>query len=45
MTAKISRFQRFVMMNPIIQFFKFIYLSVRVLVIVAGGHGGTRGIK
>lgn len=42
MTTKISRFQRFVMMNPIIQFFKFIYLSVRVLVIVAGGHGGTR---
>ncbi len=30
------------MMNPIIQFFKFIYLSIKVLVIVAGGHGGTR---
>lgn len=29
-------------MNPIVQFFKFIYLSLKVLVIVAGGHGGTR---
>jgi hypothetical protein len=29
-------------MNPIIQFFKFIYLSIKVLVVVAGGHGGTR---
>lgn len=42
MNTKITRFQRFVMMNPIIQFFKFIYLSLKVLVIVAGGHGGTR---
>ncbi len=30
------------MMNPIVQFFKFIFLSLKVLVIVAGGHGGTR---
>jgi hypothetical protein len=30
------------MMNPIIQFFKFIYLSIKVLIVVAGGHGGTR---
>ncbi len=29
-------------MNPIIQFFKFIYLSIKVLIVVAGGHGGTR---
>lgn len=29
-------------MNPIIQFFKFIWLSLKILVIVAGGHGGTR---
>lgn len=42
MTPKISKFQRFVMMNPVIQFFKFIYLSLKVLLIVAGGHGGTR---
>lgn len=30
------------MMNPITQFFKFIYLSIKVLIVVAGGHGGTR---
>jgi len=30
------------MMNPIVQFFKFIYLSIKVLLVVAGGHGGTR---
>ncbi len=31
-------------MNPIIQFFKFIYLSIKVLIVVAGGHGGTRNV-
>ncbi|CAZ97568.1 Conserved hypothetical membrane protein [Zobellia galactanivorans] len=30
------------MRNPIIQFFKFIWLSLKILVVVAGGHGGTR---
>ena len=30
------------MMNPIIQFFKFIYLSIKIMLVVAGGHGGTR---
>lgn len=42
MTRRISKYQRFKMMNPIIQFFMFIYLSIKVLVIVSGGHGGTR---
>ncbi|MEY8781250.1 MULTISPECIES: hypothetical protein [Flavobacteriaceae] len=42
MTRRISKYKRFTMMNPIIQFFKFIYLSIKVLVVVAGGHGGTR---
>ena len=42
MAPQITKFQRFVMMNPIIQFFKLIYLSLKVLVVVAGGHGGTR---
>ena len=42
MIQRISKYQRFKMMNPIIQFFKFIYLSIKVLIIVAGGHGGTR---
>lgn len=42
MAAKISKYQRFIMMNPVIQVFKFIWLSIKVLMIVAGGHGGTR---
>ncbi len=42
MTQRISKFKRFVMMNPIIQFFKFIWLSVKIMFIVASGHGGTR---
>ncbi|HLV70101.1 MAG TPA: hypothetical protein VKY34_05295 [Xanthomarina sp.] len=42
MTQRISKYQRFKMKNPILQFFKFIYLSIKVLIIVAGGHGGTR---
>ncbi|SEK30683.1 hypothetical protein SAMN04488008_101239 [Maribacter orientalis] len=42
MTRRISKSKRFYMMNPIIQFFKFIYLSIKIMLIVAGGHGGTR---
>ncbi|MFV0572270.1 MAG: hypothetical protein ACK5M1_07565 [Xanthomarina gelatinilytica] len=45
MTHRISKYQRFKMMNPILQFFKFIYLSIKVLIIVAGGHGGTRQVN
>ncbi len=45
MTRRISKYKRFVMMNPIIQFFKFIYLSIKVLIVVAGGHGGTRQLE
>ena len=39
---EISKFQRFMMMNPIVQFFRFIFLSLKIMVVVAGGHGGTR---
>lgn len=42
MIPKISRFQRFVMRNPILQFLRFVYLSLQIMRIVAGGHGGTR---
>lgn len=42
MANKITRFQRFVMHNPFIQFFKFIYLNIKILIVVADGHGGTR---
>ncbi len=42
MAKKITRFQKFIMHNPIIQFFKFIYLNFKILNVVAMGHGGTR---
>jgi hypothetical protein len=42
MTQRISAAQRSKMQNPIIQFFKFLYLNIKILKIVAGGHGGTR---
>ncbi|MFN7045612.1 MAG: hypothetical protein ACK4M1_10485 [Flavobacterium sp.] len=42
MTQRISNAQRSKMQNPLIQFFKFFYLNIRILKIVAGGHGGTR---
>jgi hypothetical protein len=42
MTQRISKSQRSKMQNPFLQFFKFIYLNIRILKIVAGGHGGTR---
>ncbi len=45
MTQRISKYQRFKMMNPILQFFKFIYLSIKIMLVVAGGHGGTRQSK
>ncbi len=42
MTRRISRSKRFFMMNPVIQLFKFIWLSIKIMIVVAGGHGGTR---
>jgi len=42
MTQRITKYQRFKMTNPILQFFKFLYLSIKILLVVAGGHGGTR---
>jgi len=45
MTQRISKYQRFKMMNPVIQFFKFIYLSIKIMLVVAGGHGGTRKVS
>ncbi|MEQ8245258.1 hypothetical protein [Fulvivirga sp.] len=42
MVRKITKAQKAYMKNPIIQFFKFIYLNIRIMKIVAGGHGGTR---
>jgi hypothetical protein len=30
------------MQNPFLQFFKYVALSLKIMRIVAGGHGGTR---
>ncbi|WP_262918743.1 hypothetical protein [Flavobacterium fragile] len=42
MTQRISNSQKRKMQNLLIQLFKFFYLNIRILKIVAGGHGGTR---
>ncbi|MCT4581754.1 MAG: hypothetical protein N4A35_10080 [Flavobacteriales bacterium] len=42
MARKITSFQRFMMHNPLIQLFKFFYLNIKILIVVAAGHGGTR---
>jgi hypothetical protein len=38
----ITKRQKAYMMNPFIQFFRFIFLNIKIIGIVAGGHGGTR---
>ncbi|WP_291869139.1 hypothetical protein [Maribacter sp.] len=45
MVRRISKYKKFVMGNPVIQFFKFLWLSLKILIIVAGGHGGTRKVS
>ncbi len=45
MAQIISKSEHSKMQNPLIQFFKYIFLSLKILKIVAGGHGGTRSIK
>jgi len=43
MPKKISKFRKiFIMRNPIIQIFRFIWLNYKILNVVAMGHGGTR---
>ena len=42
MVQKITKSDKRKMQNPFIQFFKYIILSLKILVIVAGKHGGTR---
>jgi hypothetical protein len=42
MEKTITKKQKRYMMNPIVQFFRFIYLNLKIMRIVAGGHGGTR---
>ncbi len=45
MTQKISNAQKRKMYNPVIQFFKYIILSLKIMGIVAGGHGGTKNLE
>lgn len=42
MTQRISKYRRWVMSNPIIQFFKLVFIGAKVALIVTLGHGGTR---
>jgi hypothetical protein len=43
MPKKITNFQRkYIMRNPLVQIFKFIWLNYKILSVVAMGHGGTR---
>lgn len=42
MAQKISKTQKFMMKNWIVQFIRFIYLNIKILFVVAKGHGGTR---
>lgn len=42
MAQIISKSEHSKMQNPFTQFFKYIFLSLKILKIVAGGHGGTR---
>jgi hypothetical protein len=42
MTATISKSEHAKMQNPFIQFFKYIWLSIKIMLIVSKGHGGTR---
>jgi len=39
---KITGFQKFMMHCVIVQFFKFISYNIKILKVVAKGHGGTR---
>ncbi len=45
MTRRISRFQRFMMQNPIVQFFYLAFIGAKMAIIVTLGHGGTRNRK
>jgi len=42
MAQKITSFQRFLLKNWIFQFIRFLVLNVKILFVVAKGHGGTR---
>ena len=43
MAQRISSKMKSKMQNPFYQFYRFIVLNIKVLRVVALGHGGTRG--
>lgn len=43
MSERISKWEKFKMQNPILQFVKFLFLNVKIMTIVGKGHGGTIG--
>ncbi|MCB0537378.1 MAG: hypothetical protein KDE33_07590 [Bacteroidetes bacterium] len=42
MKKTISKKDKKRMTNPFLQFFRFIYLNIKIISVVALGHGGTR---
>lgn len=42
MTQIISKAEKAKMQNPFIQFFKYVWLNIKIIGIVEYGHGGTR---
>lgn len=42
MSERISKWEKFKMQNPILQFVKFLFLNLKIMTIVGKGHGGTR---
>jgi hypothetical protein len=42
MAQVITKSEHLKMQNPFLQFFKYLYLSIKILKIVAGGHGSAR---
>lgn len=45
MSERISKYEKFKMHNPILQFFKFFKLNFKIMRIVTKGHGSTRDEK
>ena len=44
MTPQIKKSMKSKMQDPFLQFFRFLILNVKILRVIALGHGGTRGL-
>ncbi len=42
MSERISKWEKFKMQNPVLQFIKFLFLNAKIMTIIGKGHGGTR---